>query len=271
MATDSLVGVSLTRILANAIDVFAQVISSVPFFGAIIARREVYKYHSLQAGNEFRILILLPASGEAPLSGTLLISRISEVIPYTALSYAWGNSELSQSIDIDGTCLPITKSLHLALCKLRDPEKPSAIWADAICIDQNNLQERSRQVRLMKQIYSGCECCVVHLGEEADGSELIPDFLYKGAYQQFLALTWMGENSIGTVIAPEANKAYGLSEMKDPIWPAFRCLLRRPWFRRVWVIQEFVFPDNVILQCGDWWIDGGWLAVLATMNNIITV
>lgn len=40
-------------------------------------------------------------------------------------------------------------------------------WVDAICINQNDLEERSAQVQIMPQIYSKASCVIVWLGDDS--------------------------------------------------------------------------------------------------------
>jgi Heterokaryon incompatibility protein (HET) len=51
------------------------------------------------------------------------------------------------------------------------------VSVDALCIDQQNRDERTQQVRLMTNIYSAAESVAVWLGPEDDDSELAMDVL----------------------------------------------------------------------------------------------
>ncbi|KAF2725415.1 hypothetical protein K431DRAFT_290537 [Polychaeton citri CBS 116435] len=82
---------------------------------------------------------------------------------YVALSYAWGPtypglSHLTDFIYCDGKRLEVTPNLHQALKRIRQTQQPRrggdfGLWIDAICIDQNNLEERSIKVQMMAEIY----------------------------------------------------------------------------------------------------------------------
>jgi hypothetical protein len=54
----------------------------------------------------------------------------------------------------DGKSIDITASLRDVLRRVRLPNTPRNIWADQICIDQGNLEERGHQVKLMGKIFS---------------------------------------------------------------------------------------------------------------------
>ena len=45
-------------------------------------------------------------------------------------------------------------------------ERSSPYWVDAICIDQNKLEEKAIQVSMMGDIYRHTELCIVWLGPE---------------------------------------------------------------------------------------------------------
>ncbi|PVH75763.1 hypothetical protein DL98DRAFT_395410, partial [Cadophora sp. DSE1049] len=95
---------------------------------------------------------------------------------FFALSYVWGDASDTRTITLDGQDFPITTNLWTAILSLRnryDPErkphdkKKHAIcwWIDAICIDQTDTKERSRQVPRMKNLYSTATRVVVWWGD----------------------------------------------------------------------------------------------------------
>ncbi|KAH9844827.1 HET-domain-containing protein [Teratosphaeria destructans] len=127
------------------------------------------------AAQEFRLLELLPGSGEESICWILRHKIIGDC-PYQCLSYAWGERSSHTGIQAryqdaasdDETCdyaVQVTPNLHAALRHLR-PEAglPRTIWIDAICIDQENLNARTEQVSLMREIYSRAGMTVVWLG-----------------------------------------------------------------------------------------------------------
>jgi hypothetical protein len=83
---------------------------------------------------------------------------------YEALSYTWGSPELTSTILLNDTPMRIRPNLHDALLALRQEYEPRVLWADAICIDQDNLVERQRQVRFMDSIYTRAVRVLIWLG-----------------------------------------------------------------------------------------------------------
>lgn len=51
---------------------------------------------------------------------------------------------------------------------------------------------------------------------------------------------------------PESFVAIGLPEPAHPVWPAIGSIMNRPYFRRLWTLQEVVLPrkDSITVLCG---------------------
>ena len=163
----------------------------------------------------------------------LLHSTISqcdrEIIDhYTALSYVWGNPNETGSIYVDGCQVTITATLDAALRDLRDPSRVLRIWADALCIDQSNLDERNSQVGLMAQIYETAHHTVIHLGSLTESDQTV--------------LRAAPSNTDG------AQSSF--STTANLITLAENGVLKRVWFTRVWVFQELILSKDPWVQCG---------------------
>ncbi len=99
----------------------------------------------------------------------LLIADIQSAGEYDAISYAWGSQDYKQEILCNGASLRITFNLYWALRRLRHPDRARILWADAICINQSDLSERSQQVAIMGTIYSGAGKVFASLGDGPAG------------------------------------------------------------------------------------------------------
>ncbi|KAH9235121.1 hypothetical protein K456DRAFT_35224 [Colletotrichum gloeosporioides 23] len=139
-----------------------------------------YQYKPL-APDEIRMLILLPGEFESPLQGYISQESFDPSdceFSYKALSYAWGSQAdpkpfhvlecSSQSSSAEVKTLEIGPNLESALRHLRQPFETRTIWCDAICINQNDVEERGLQVRGMGDIYRHAKRVVVWLGQETD-------------------------------------------------------------------------------------------------------
>jgi hypothetical protein len=120
---------------------------------------------------------------------------------------------------VNGRLVSIGENLHAALMHLRRSTSHVVLWADAICIDQNNLQERNYQVEQMPKIYAAAGEVVAWLGEAERGSDLAMEYI-----------TLHGRKD-----RPEHERCDGLtSELLD----ALDKLWSRAYWTRAWVVQE---------------------------------
>ncbi|PMD53153.1 HET-domain-containing protein, partial [Hyaloscypha bicolor E] len=93
--------------------------------------------------------------------------EFSTMPKYQALSYTWGSPDITKTIAINGAVVDIRQNLYDALFNFYERLERGAeflLWVDAICIDQQNLQERTSQVRLMDFIYTRAQCVIIWLG-----------------------------------------------------------------------------------------------------------
>jgi hypothetical protein len=236
---------------------------------SIMSALERYRYSLLRAKTSYRLLRLQLNENSEPLIGDLLEHTVDHSPPYQCISYAWGISEANDSIEIQGQKLAITKAVQMVLRWIRADQRnttPELLWIDSICINQDDIEERGEQVRHMKKIYSGAERVLVYLGEEAEGSDQIPQ-LYLKIHEVYVK--WSGSGAPGASKIPieypaaDEYESMGLPTANDPVWDANRAFLGRPWFLRTWILQEVVLARTLFFICGSWGFDGeglirGW-------------
>ena len=221
-----------------------------------------YSYRPLERKSEIRVLQLLPALEDyEPLCGSLVHVDLDSQPYYKTLSYTWGEPEFTCTIKLDGYDLAITQDLHSALRRLRSTDGVVVIWADAICINQKSIPERNHGVSLMQRVYGECDECMIYLGEERDNSSIVPEFLTE-LYNGFVGLDNEGVRPGDRILDSTHDSYTSIPKRDHPGWVAIRLFISRPWFRRVWVIQEFALPRLVTMVCGDWTMD-------ATMPGVI--
>lgn len=117
------------------------------------------------------------------------------------------------------------------------------LWVDQICINQDDLKEKSQQVSLMGTIYRWAWSTLVWLGEEADNSI---DALRMIVNVPSAFLFQLDERLPDL----ESFDRLGLPSPDSQQWLYLRKFLSRPWFYRAWIIQEVVISARVHLQCG---------------------
>lgn len=139
----------------------------------------VHKYEPLQDdGGEIRLLFVHPASNpQDEIFCDLQIVKLSTPPEYAALSYSWGPPIFDKRVTVNGDEFQITSSLDYALRYFRAQEW-HILWADAICIDQTNVQERGQQVQIMWQIYVQAKFVVACLGVGKSNSKLAMKLMY---------------------------------------------------------------------------------------------
>ncbi|CAG9986683.1 unnamed protein product [Clonostachys byssicola] len=130
-----------------------------------------YEHSPIQRRRSIRLLTIFAADDfEATLRAKLRTHRLESAPEYIALSYVWGKTEATIPIYIDGHMLMIRKNLSVALKRWRRRQGTFHIWVDAICINQEDNDEKSSQVQLMRFIYQSARMVLIYL-EEADGWE----------------------------------------------------------------------------------------------------
>lgn len=177
----------------------------------------------LQEPYTTRMIRLLPHKDKsAPIQCEMFSYDLSETDGgthlYQALSYVWGSEVKPESIILNGCIFHVTANLHAALSHLRNRQLERIMWVDAICINQDEedqRHEKSKQIPLMRTIYAQAERVIVWLGDATeDGDKALEEIRCLGE----AAAIWYKDDP-------------------DPIENSDACLrlLQRDWFSRIWV------------------------------------
>lgn len=150
----------------------------------------------------------------------------------------------------DEGVISITKNLDTALRHLRHKDEPRLIWIDALCIDQTNDEEKSKQVAVMGRIFSLASRVVIWLGREEDSSSAALELLHQLARN--VEVDWRSftmrpssQNEDPHLADFRTNLPYKSGEL-DRV----SALLKRPYFERTWIRQEIVLAAQAMVQCG---------------------
>lgn len=135
-----------------------------------VSAEGLYEYDSLPRGHWIRILKILPGSFDDPLVCELVSTYLDAAPPHRALSCAWGDRGEVESIVCSGFRRQVTVNLFEGLRRMRSLDSVEIAWADAICINQTDKQEKSSHVNQMADIYDRAAEVVVWLGDDSDGS-----------------------------------------------------------------------------------------------------
>jgi hypothetical protein len=181
--------------------------------------------------NHVRLVRILPGRTESLVHCETRIFALPVSSGYTALSYAWGPPVAEHAIVLNGRKHLVAKNLWHFLTTWRsycakraaEPEQygqptmrpcHSWLWIDALSIDQNNMQERNHQVKIMSSIFGGAD----------------------------EVLVWLGPAKTG----PNGSKLSHI--LTDFLWDEEIC--ERMYWTRLWVFQELKFAKQTLLMCG---------------------
>lgn len=221
-------------------------------------------YQALPAGNYTRRIILEPSKEEdAPLVGRLEafdLSQDGSGCSFEAISYAWGSDIKDQTITINGRAMHITTSLRDSLRQTRRPDRPRALWADAICINQDDGREKSHQVSLMGQIYMTSRCTLICLGYSAESWPRQVATLMADVVAMIDRVMAGDDPDLKVNLGKFPWLKNGDPLLADKRWHSWAELVMQPWFERGWVVQEAALgPECLVLWSG---IEIPWISVL---------
>ncbi|KAJ4290976.1 hypothetical protein N0V90_010172 [Kalmusia sp. IMI 367209] len=213
-----------------------------------------YNYEALPDSDAIRVLELQPAADyEAPLRAVLATEPRRDRARYTALSYTWSGVAASGVLHLGDVRMDIQGNLDLALRAMRLKDEVLRIWVDAVCINQQDLEEKGVQVSKMDDIYRRAESVLAWLGPASDTSEGALDYLeilaelskspeYDNQVRPQAAIVEM------TGVSIDANLALDIRESRESA--SVDEILERLWFSRMWVVQEVLLARNLVLHIG---------------------
>ncbi|RSL53409.1 hypothetical protein CEP54_010391 [Fusarium duplospermum] len=193
-----------------------------------------YRYKPL-AKDEIRLLEIQAGPPSSPITVSIRHGSLRNPPKYRALSYVWGDATLQRPVKCNNQQVWVTENCYSALKRLRHNYKKDFFWIDAICINQKDTPERNGQVRIMATIYRKAHGITVYLGEEDQESSLAMETLDKATFLPTCAIR---------------AKCTDPARSQDPDLVALRNLFGRPWFRRVWVLQEVRNGKFPVIICG---------------------
>ncbi|MBE3048075.1 HET domain-containing protein [Candidatus Bathyarchaeota archaeon] len=151
--------------------------------------------------------------------------------------FAWGNTHASDRI----------KSSYL---RALVGEGSATIWVDALCINQNDLTEKSHQISLMREIYATADCVFSYLGEPDEENidwalntirSIVPRLKFRDESNMPGWLRHYPELCDGATIDPESNEG----------WGAILNFEGAEYFRRLWIFQELWAAGFTVFICGN--------------------
>jgi hypothetical protein len=152
-------------------------------------------------GGFMRLLDLLPGEIGAVLRCNLRVASLYSQSSYKALSYSWVDERVLSAEEEHATIVVNQKStlipvnLYRALQTFRQPASTLTLWVDYLCIDQKNIQERTRQVGMMKSIYSYSSEVLIWLGPNITGDHIGESRIIGRREYGGLKVDWQNDSS----------------------------------------------------------------------------
>lgn len=213
-----------------------------------------YVYAPTDSQVEIRILELFPPNPRDPtkLHGQLVRKTVDSLPKYEALSYAWGESVRPDTIQLATGRMRITENLASALRELRYCDRSRRLWVDAICVNQQDSNEKGHQVALMSKVYRNARSGLVWLGEDNNSTREAISYLRRlanlskelGVYMYHPLPSHI--DSLRKETTHEALKCLANSINTE----ALHAFFNQPWFRRLWVVQEFILATAPVFHNG---------------------
>jgi hypothetical protein len=208
---------------------------------------EIFKYKPIEGYKTIRLLRINQGQPSERIQCRLEDAQLGTSVAYEAVSYVWGNSKRERSIIVDDGILPITKSAYDIIHRRRSIWRDQLIWIDHVCINQDDIVEKASQVELMEDIYKEATRVIAFLGHSVN-AHLVQSL--------FAELHFKMEGLGMSAESLKAQLVQSLRASKKPQWNALAEFFGSQWFRRVWIIQEAAFAQELHLFygniCMDW-------------------
>ncbi|PMD14418.1 HET-domain-containing protein [Hyaloscypha hepaticicola] len=219
-------------------------------------------YHTIPDNKSIRYMVLEAGKDDEPLVCSLHVSRLRKMPYFEAISYVWGSDDQNHDILCDGKIVKITTNLQQVLRRVRLATASRTLWADSICINQDDGVEKGEQVRLMGAIFSKADRVLVCFGENEDGpAERVASLISELNDMILEEFTFVGEawNAFPWLDLPAKERL-----LLDERWKSFEALLQNPWFSRGWVVQEAGLSNNAVIFWGK--VEIKWICFIRTLT-----
>lgn len=183
---------------------------------------EAYRYLPVDRDTQEIRLFKITSGTPSKISGILENFGVAVAPKYIAVSYEWSPEHPTKCIEIEGKLLSIRQNLF-DLFELHAAEYTGQyIWADQICINQNQVSERNHQVQLMELIFQRAEFVITWLGK-SDDADIIEE----------------------TTKFHEPRLNQSMKSLDRAFERALEVLSRNGYWERVWIVQEMKLAENL--------------------------
>lgn len=233
----------------------------------------LYKNHPLPDPNtHIRLLLIHPGRQDEPLKCNLSTAELSDCPDFKAISYTWGAAEPLAEVQVNGHSISVRKNCHYALWQARLHLAGQHVWIDSICINQNDLEEKSAQVGMMYDIFAASAKVLACIGPHDKASRHFERFTHdiRAALALARPRDGLGESFASTLSMDD----WAMSQDPMRLEKLYGCLLGfdgRPYWKRVWVLQEIFAAGSrgVFVLCGESIIEWELMLTSATVLSSI--
>lgn len=200
---------------------------------------------------------------ESTISGNLVPWALEQAkTRFIAISYVWGELDVSQTIVVNGRPFAVSANLldflqsHRRRCRDTPGLRMLPLWIDCICVDQMDVEERNSQVALMKSIYTNAGMVISWFGASFNLCDWTFEVL-RNFKEQIDKTQHPDVSKVSDVrwldLFPQACKQDPCSDglLKSVVWDSIRELCDHPYWNNIWIFQEVVLGEIVMLTCGD--------------------
>ncbi|KAF2018164.1 HET-domain-containing protein [Aaosphaeria arxii CBS 175.79] len=215
-------------------------------------------YKMLPYTNSIRLLRIHSSRWNKRIVCTLEPARLdvsSPVPEYEALSYVWHLRGGVAKITVNGHTKFIQRNLYDALQRLRYRNKERVMWVDALCLNQEDMVEKSKQLRMMHHVYQKACRVIVWLGED-DRNE---------AHKAFDTICAVANTQVDKPLSYTSNHRRNsvrkvpyseeIPSPEDDRWLPVETLFNNVWWTRIWVLQEITNASKASFLWGKAMID----------------
>ncbi|KAJ3578017.1 hypothetical protein NPX13_g2549 [Xylaria arbuscula] len=191
-------------------------------------------------GSEIRLLDLHPGSTTNEIRCTLRTVAFDKKPIFDALSYVWGDPKDTKPIIVDEQPFQATVNLEAALRAVRDTRKVRVLWVDAICINQDDIDEKNVQVGKMHLVFSRARRVLAWMGPSNPDVELaeswIRTYTSRWPFTSSQSWYWISLN-IRALFSVRAKYEKHLATIRAFV--GFLEFLNNPYWKRLWTFQEY--------------------------------
>jgi hypothetical protein len=155
---------------------------------------------------EIRLFEIAPGNQKDDLVISVRIKRLPRKRPkFIALPYAWGRGICLRKAVVHSQSMTIGQNFDDALRQLRKSMSDHMFWIDALCINQQDIEERIQQIQIMGKIYSSADQVLIWLGPERKNYKYAIDMIKQrrisvpvdDALHLMRVTTWYGFGKFG--------------------------------------------------------------------------